>query len=334
MQLFKKALGLALVTSAFLTSANAAEKIVLYTDRPTARLQPAADKFFKETGVLVEIIEKPYPQILAQLNSEGATTPADLVMTKDLVYLSELAQQGWLQPYSSDYIDNKVIPTMRHPSNLWAPTSFRTRTIVYNPNTVNPAELSTYENLADAKWAGRLCLRTSNHGYNEALVADLIVRNGYEKAKTIVDGWVQNLAVDPIKGDTALLEQIASGICDVGISNHYYLAQLLEKNPNLPVKIFFADQQNGGVHTNGTGIGLVKTSNNQALATRFMETVLDDQINLDITTGHFEFSAIKYLIPATMIKDWGKFTISPNNWSEIGEQVPAARQLFKEVGYL
>lgn len=329
----KAILGAFLASVSFVATAQATEKIVLYTDRPTARLQPAADKFFAETGVQVEIVEKAYPQILAQLNAEGAATPADLVMTKDLVYLSELAQMGWLKSYESSLIDGKVIPTMKHPANLWAPTSFRARTIVYNPNKVNPSELSTYEDLADAKWAGRLCLRTSNHGYNEGLVADLVVRHGFDKTKEIVDGWVQNLAIDPIKGDTPLLEQIASGACDVGIANHYYLAQLVAQNPNFPVKVFYADQNNGGVHTNGTGVGLISTTKNTELATKFMETLLDDQINLDISTGHFDFPAIKYLAPNTLIKDWGRFTISGNNWFTIGQQVPAAREIFKQTGY-
>lgn len=314
-------------------TSQASDKIVLYTDRPTARLQPAADKFFQETGVVVEIVEKAYPQILAQLNAEGESTPADLVMVKDLVFLSELSGQGLLKPYASETITSKVAESMRDPQNLWTAVSYRARTIAYNVNKVSPQELSTYEDLADVKWAGRLCLRTSNHNYNEALVADLISRNGYEVAKNIVDGWVQNLAVDPIKGDTAILEQMASGVCDVAIVNHYYLAQLVAQNPNFPVKIFFANQGQGSVHTNGTGIGILKYSKNEALATKFMETLLDDQINLDMSTGHFEFPAVKYLAPASLIKDWGTFSVPMMNWSVIGESVPAARQLFSEVGY-
>lgn len=326
------------IVSALLTlssvTALATDKIVLYTDRPTARLQPAADQFFAKTGVQVEIVEKAYPELLAKLTSEGAETPADLIMTKDLVYLHELTSKGFFQPYESELIKAKVSENMRHPQDLWTATSFRTRTIAYNPATVDARDLSTYEDLATEKWAGRLCVRTSKHGYNEALGAEMIVKHGYNKAKEIIAGWVANLAVDPIKGDTAALEQMASGICDVAIVNHYYLAQLIANNPNFPIKIFFANQNTDGAHTNGTGIGILKSSKNAKLATLFMETLLDDQINLELSTGHFEFPAVKYLVPGSLIKDWGTVKTTTNNWSVIGEKVEEARNLFKEVGYL
>ncbi len=312
---------------------NAAADLTIYTDRPTARLQPIADEFSLATGEKVVILEQAYPKILAQLKTEGAQSPVDVLFVKDLVYLADLSNQGFFQPMTSQYVEASVAPQMRDPKLLWTAITVRGRTIVYDSTRVKASELKGYEDLADDKWAGRLCLRTSNSAYNEALVGGLIETHGVVKATSIVDGWVKNLATDPIAGDTGVLEAIANGVCDVGITNTYYLGQMLAKNPAFPVKAFFADQTSTGVYGNGTGAGVATTSKKQALATKFIELMLSDKYQLEMSSAHFDYPAKQGLLPSTLVKDWGTFKYNDLNWTAVGTRAVEARELMKAVDY-
>lgn len=307
--------------------------LTIYTDRPTDRVRPVAEIFTAKTGQKVNIVEEAYPALLKRIETEGANSPADLIFTKDLVFLSELARKGHFQAFQSSTIVHSVDSSMRDPQNLWTAISKRARTIMYNPNRVQASELSTYEDLADIKWAGRLCLRTGKGSYNEALVASLIVNNGAAKAKEIVAGWVENLAVDPFPNDTKMLEAVANGICDVAIANTYYLAGIIAQNPQFPVKAYFANQNNTGAHINGSGIGVAATSKQAALASQFIEILLQDDVQLSLTGAHYEYPAKINLLPSTLIREWGGFKADSANWSVIGDEAAAARSLIQEVEY-
>lgn len=321
-----------LLSLSALLSFSYANALTVYTDRPTDRLQPIADQFTRETGVPVVIVEKAFPALLSQLEAEGDQSAADILFTKDLVFQSELAQKGWYQPMNTSSFENKVAPTMRDPRNLWTAVTFRARTLVYNPAVTDVSTLNSYEDLTADEWAGRLCVRTSNHGYNEALVASWIYTRGYEGAKNLVSGIVANLATDVFKGDTAILEAIANGTCEIGIVNHYYLATMLASKPNFPVKAKFLDQ-GYGVHVNGTGVGIAKTSKNPALAQQFIELLLSDKVQVYLADAHFDYPASVMVAPQSMIKDWGLFKYDTSNWTAIGNEVETARKLVKEVGY-
>lgn len=307
--------------------------LTIYTDRPTDRIRPIAEIFTAKTGLKVTIVEEAYPTLLKRIQTEGSNSPADLIFTKDLIFLSELARSGHFQSFQSDSIASSVESSMRDPQNLWTAVSKRARTIMYNPNRVQASELSTYEDLADLKWAGRLCLRTGKGSYNEALVSSLIVNHGAAKAKEIVAGWVENLAVDPFPNDTKMLEAVANGICDVAIANTYYLARMIAQNPKLPVKAYFSNQNSTGAHINGSGIGVAATSKQAALASQFIEILLQDDVQLSLTGAHFEYPAKINLLPSTLIREWGGFKADSANWSVIGAEAEAARQLIREVEY-
>jgi iron(III) transport system substrate-binding protein len=297
-------------------------------------LQPIADAFTKATGENVVIVEMGYGRILQRLEAEGSASPADIIFVKDLVYLADLANKGWFQPLNSSVVDSSIAPAMRDPKSLWTAITVRGRTMVYDPSRVKASELSTYEDLADEKWAGRLCVRTSKSAYNDALVGGLIETHGYDKAKEIVDGWVLNLASDPYPNDRAVLEAIANGACDVGITNTYYLGAALANNPAFPVRAFFANQDSTGVYGNGTGAGVSVTSKQKALATQFIETLLTDDVQLELSGSHFDYPAKQGLLPSTLVKDWGTFKYNESNWTTVGSRAEEARQLMAEVGYL
>lgn len=323
--------------AAFLLTATAtgasAETLTIYTDRPTARVQPIADQFKSQTGVDVAIVEKAYADVLAQLQTEGAATPADLVFTKDLVFLSDLTQKGLLQPLTSPAVKSRVASAMKDANDHWVGITYRARTLVYAPDRVKVSEISDYEDLADAKWAGRVCMRTSKGTYNVALIASLVHHKGETAAKNIMAGILDNLAVDVYPNDTAMMTAMANGICDVGIANTYYLAGLLEQNPNFPIKPLFANQNSTGTHVNGSGIGIVTFSKKAALAEHFISLMLQENNQLWLSGSHLEYPAALGVTPNTLIKDWGTFKIDPTSWSVIGESVPAAKSIIKELDY-
>lgn len=324
---------ISVLMAALFVSVNAMADVVLYTDRPTARIQPAAQEFEARTGQKVQIVELPYGKLLERLKTEGANSPADLIFVKDMVYLAELSQGGFFQPMVTPAVTGLVDAQMQDPAKLWNAVTYRVRTLVYDPAQVDANEINTYEDLADAKWAGRLCLRTSNGGYNEALGANLIHNLGYDQAKTVVDGWVQNLAIEPTRNDNAVIEAIALGQCAVGLVNSYYLAGYYASNSNFPVKIKWLNQNTTGAHGNGSGIGIAATSKQAALAEKFIGLMLEEKFQLQMSSEHLDFPARKGLLPNTFIKDWGTPKLDTANWTVVGDKAAEARKLFQEVSY-
>ena len=161
--------------------------------------------------------------------------------------------RGCYSPVESKILETNVPAYLHDPKNQWFGLSVRARTIIYNTQKVNPSDLSTYEALADPKWKGRLCLRTSKKVYNQSLVATMIAEHGEPKTEQIVRGWVANLALDPLSDETKAMEYVAAGKCDVTIANTYYFGRLMEKNPSLPLAIFWPNQEGSGVHVNISG---------------------------------------------------------------------------------
>ncbi len=307
--------------------------LTIYSDRVKDRFTKAIAKFEAETGQKIEYVEAPYAELLAKLQSQGASTSADLVMTKDLVFLNDLKSKNLLQPMTETSAVKRLHSFMRDKELNWVGMAFRARSAVYDSTRTNSSELSTYEDLATEKWAGRLCLRSGTSSYNQALVAHLVLNSGEAKAKATVAGWVKNQATTVFPDDTAAINAVLNGTCDVAIVNHYYLAGMLAKSPNLPLKMAFLNQAQGGVHTNGTGIGIVKSSTDQALAQKFIDIVLSDSVQLEMSAAHMDYPAVVGLTPTTLIKDWGTFKMAPKYWSDVALKLPAAKIIINEVGY-
>ena len=167
-------------------------------------------------------------------------------------------------------LQTNIPAQLRDPQNRWFGLTVRARTIMYSTQRVKPEELSTYAALGDPKWKGRLCLRSSAHVYNQSLIAAMIKRQGEPKTEEMVRAWVANQPT-LIDGDTKILEAVAAGQCDVALTNHYYLARLLMKDPNFPVRPFWPDQQGAGVHVNISGAGVTAHSKARTEAIRFIE---------------------------------------------------------------
>ena len=195
----------------FGASVSHAEQVVVYSARIEQLIKPMFDAFTKDTGINVKFVTDKEGPLLARLKAEGKNTPADMLITSDAGNLWEAAQEGLLKPFESKTLETNIPAYLRDPENQWFGLSVRARTIIYNTQKVKPTDLSTYEALADPKWKGRLCLRTSKKVYNQSLVAMMIAELGEVKTEEIVKGWVANLATDPLSDETKAMEFVAAG---------------------------------------------------------------------------------------------------------------------------
>ncbi|HEY8540396.1 MAG TPA: extracellular solute-binding protein, partial [Steroidobacteraceae bacterium] len=197
-------------------------EIVVYSARNEQLIKPVFDRYTAETSVQIRFVTDDAGPLIERLAAEGENSPADVLLTVDAGELWHAAERGLLRPIDSEILAANIPETLRDPQNRWFGFSVRARTIVYSTERVKPEELSTYEALAEPRWKGKLCLRTSKKVYNQSLVAMLIAQHGEEQTEKIVRGWVENLATDVFSNDTQVMEAIAAGQCDVGIVNTYY----------------------------------------------------------------------------------------------------------------
>ena len=310
-----------------------ANELVVYSSRADNLLKPVVAEYEKKTGTKVQLVGGQAGPLMEKIRAEGSNTPADVFITVDGGNLWQATQMGLLRPINSPTLKANIPASLRDPKNQWYGLSVRARTIFYNTNKVKPAELSSYAALADAKWKGRLCLRTSNNVYNQSLVGTMIANLGAVKTEQIVKGWVANLAAPPFANDTAMLEAIGAGRCDVGIANTYYYGRLMDKQPNLPIGIFFADQQGKGTHVNVSGAGVTKFSKRPAEAQKFIEWLSGSEAqNLFADLNH-EYPANPKVKPDPKVAKWGSFKQDVINVSVAGSNQKRAVMFMRKAGY-
>ena len=309
----------------------AADEVVVYSARHYGQ-EPAFDAFTKQTGIAVRVLTGDAGPLLERLKAEGDRSPADVLLTVDAGNLWNAARAGVLSPVTSTTLASNVPAHLRDPENKWFGLTMRARTIMYNPKKVTPAELSTYEALGDPKWKGRLCLRSSGYIYNQSLVATFIKRHGEPRTEEIIKGWVANQPTI-ISGDTKILEAIAAGQCDVGLTNSYYLARLLAKDPNFPVALFWASQQTSGTHVNVSGAGVTTHARNRASAIRFLEYLSTVEAQQMFANTSMEFPVHPKAEAHQIVRGWGAFRQDDINVASAGEFQAAATRLSDRVGY-
>ncbi|MFA5678707.1 MAG: extracellular solute-binding protein [Pseudomonas sp.] len=316
-------------------SLSAAEQVVVYSARNEQLIKPLFDLYQKETGVRVRFLTDKEGPLLARLKAEGANTPADILLTVDAGNLWQAAEAGLLQATDSEVLEKNIPAHLRDPENRWFGLSVRARTLVYNTENVDPAELSTYEDLADAKWKNRLCLRTSNKVYNQSLVAMLIQEHGEQAAEGIVRGWVANLATSPFSDDTAALKAVAVGQCDVTVVNTYYLGRLMRSEPGLPLKIFWPNQsaENSGTHVNVSGAGITLHAKNPEGARKLLEWLSSGEAQAAFAGDNLEYPVNPAVPVVDQVAAWGEFRQNPINVTFAGSHQAAAVKLMDRAGY-
>jgi iron(III) transport system substrate-binding protein len=248
------------------------------------------------------------------------------------VPLRNAARAGLLSRVDSPELTQNVPAHLRDPEQRWFGLTMRARTIMYNTKKVNPAELSTYEALGDPKWKGRLCLRTSGYIYNQSMLATMIKRHGEARTEQIARGWAANNPV-LINSDTKILEAIAAGQCDVGLTNTYYLARLLAKDPAFPVAPFWANQQTTGTHVNISGAGVTAHARHRGAAMKLLEFLSSPDAQQMFADVAFEYPVNAQASVNPIVARWGKFKQDDINIAAAGEFQAAAVKLADRAGY-
>lgn len=317
-------------------SASAAE-VVVYSSRIEQLIKPLFDAFTQETGIKVKFVTDKEGPLMARLKAEGKNTPADMLITVDAGNLWQASEQGLLQPVKSQVLNNNIPAHLRDPGNEWFGLSVRARTLVYNTQRLQPGDLSTYEDLANPKWKGRLCLRTSKKVYNQSLVAMLISEHGEPRTETMVRGWVNNLATAPFPDDTKALEAVAAGLCDVTMVNTYYYGRLMARQPHLPLAIFWPNQktaaEHAGVHVNVSGAGVTRFAKHPAEAIKLLEWLSSDKAQNLYTDMNMEYPANPGIKPDPTVASWGSFKPNLINVAEAGKLQVRAVKLMDRAGY-
>ena len=315
----------------------AAEDVVVYSARNEQLIKPLFDAYTRDTGVQIKFITDKEGPLMARLKAEGRNTPADVLLTVDAGNLWQAAEEGLLRRIQSKTLQANVPAHLRDPNNEWFGLSVRARTLVYNTNMVKPADLSTYEDLANPKWKGRLCLRTSKKVYNQSLVAMMITEYGEGKTEDMVRGWIANLATSPFPDDTKAMEAVAAGQCDVTLVNTYYFGRLMAKQPNLPLAIFWPNQnlknKAAGVHVNISGAGVTRYARNPAGAQKLIEWLSSDKAQNLFADVNLEYPVNPNVTPDKTVAAWGNFRQNLINVKEAGSLQAKAVKLMDRAGY-
>jgi iron(III) transport system substrate-binding protein len=264
-------------------------------------IETAFEQYEEETGVNVEFLTGNDAELRERIAAEGDETEADVYLTVDAGNLWKAGEDGLFQPIQSAILDESIPAELKDPDNRWFGLAVRTRTIVYNTDLVDEASVpSTYEELADPQYEGRLCLRNANNDYQQSLVASMIAADGEPATLEVLKGWASNAEI--FANDVALLEAMAAGACEIGVANHYYLARLLEEQPDAPVALKWAEQDGRGVHVNISGGGVTRGAADVALAQEFLEWLATEGQDTLVADNH-EYPANPDVAPEPLIAE-------------------------------
>ncbi len=306
------ALALCVPLAGFTGTALAAGEVNIYSYRQEVLIRPLLEEFTKQSGIKVNIVYVKDAGI-ERLKAEGKASPADAVLTVDVANLVQLENAGLLQPVTSATIENNIPAQYRDPDGKWFGLSLRARIIVYNPDKVKKEELTTYEGLADPKWAKRICIRTSGHTYNLALTSSIVAANGAAKAQEWANGFAKNLARNPTGGDRDQIQAVAAGVCDLAIVNTYYLAGMLAgkdeaaKKAGMAVKPFFPNQSGRGAHVNISGVAVTASAKNKDNAVKLIEFLSGDAAQKIYADKVQEYPVKAGIEPSEILLGFGSF---------------------------
>lgn len=313
--------------------AKDSSELTVYTSRQPQLIEPIVEQFTNETGIKVNLLSGNAQELMERIDIEGEDSPADIFMTVDAGVLWQAAERDILAKIDSEILNENIPAHLRDSKNEWFGLSKRARTIVFSSDQFKDNDFSTYEDLADPKWKGKLCLRTSKKVYNRSLIASMIDAYGFDKSKEVVSGWVSNLATEVFSNDTNALKAVSSGQCGVTIVNTYYLARLLDDPEYNNLSLFWANQSDRGVHVNISGAGVVKTSKNKKNAVLFLEYLSSNRAQDFYASANKEYPVLIGAKIDESIENWGSFREHTINVSKLGSLQKEAVFLAQEVGY-
>jgi iron(III) transport system substrate-binding protein len=329
------------VISALSLPAVAQENLLnLYSSRHYQTDEALYANFTKTTGIKLNRIEAGEDPLIERLKNEGASSPADVLVTVDAGRLWRAEQMGLFQSVDSKVLTSRLPDHMRTPNNQWFGFSARARVIVYNKAALKAADVQNYEDLADPKLKGKVCTRSGSHVYNLSLMSALIEHWGEAKAEQWARGVVANFARSPKGGDTDQILAVAAGECGVAISNSYYYVRLLasdkpeDRKAIANIGLIWPNQKNFGTHMNVSGAGVVKYAKNREAAVKYLEYLASDQAQGYFAEGNNEWPVVKGApLNNKAIASLGSFKMDTLNISALGKNQPLAQKIFDRVGY-
>lgn len=313
--------------------AKDSSELTVYTSRQPQLIEPIVEQFTNETGIKVNLLSGNAQELMERIDIEGEDSPADIFITVDAGVLWQAAERDILAKIDSEILNENIPAHLRDSKNEWFGLSKRARTIVFSSDQFKDNDFSTYEDLADPKWKGKLCLRTSKKVYNRSLIASMIDAYGFDKSKEVVSGWISNLATEVFSNDTNALKAVSSGQCGVTIVNTYYLARLLDDPEYNNLSLFWANQSDRGVHVNISGAGVVKTSKNKKNAVLLLEYLSSNKAQDFYASANKEYPVLIGAKIDESIENWGSFSEHTINVSKLGSLQKEAVFLAQEVGY-
>ena len=320
--------------SAGVAAAQSGE-VNVYTYREQKLIQPLFDAFTKDTGIKVNVVSAS-SGLEQRIKTEGANSPADVLLTVDIGRLEDAVQAGITQPIKSSTIDKAVPAQYRDPEGHWAGVSMRAR-VVYASKERVKQDTITYEELADPKWKGKICIRSGQHIYNNALVAAMIAKHGEAKAQAWLTGLKANLAQKPSGGDRETARDVAAGKCDLGIGNTYYYP-LMQNNPQQKdwadaTKVILPTFEGGGTHVNISGVVLAKNAPHKAEAMKLIDWLAGDTAQQMYANSVYEYPVKAGIAVNPAIASFGPLKPDALPIVKIGQNKKAAANLVDKVGF-
>lgn len=312
-----------------------ADEVNIYSHRQPELLKPLTDAFTEKTGIAVNtaFVDK---GMVERLQAEGDRSPADLIMTVDVARLGEVKETGVTQPVDDPAM--QVIPDgLRDTDNQWFGLTTRARIVYASKERVADGEVTTYEDLADPKWKGRICTRPFTNDYNVALTAAFLAHHGADRTRDWLDGVKQNLARKPEGNDRDQVKAIWAGECDISLGNTYYMGKMLEdaeqKEWADSVRIVFPVFKDGGTHVNVSGVAMTQSSPNREAALKLMEFLVSDEAQRIYAETNYEFPVSDHVERSELVRSWGEFTPDSLSLSEVSALRPEALSLIEEVNF-
>jgi iron(III) transport system substrate-binding protein len=321
----------AVVGWAAVAAQDSGESVVVYNGRSHYGGEEAFAAFERATGIKVQLFGGEAEELHERLRAEGKDTPADVLVTVDGANLWRADHEKLLAPMRSAVVERTVGDGLRAQDGTWVALSTRVRAPMRSTERVDAGAVGSYDDLGDRRWRGRLCLRTSNNIYNQSLVADLLAKRGAAATERLLRSWMAN---EPriLGSDVDVLDAINAGQCDVGLTNHYYLARKLKEDARFPVAPAWPAQDGAGAHANLSGAGVVAASDRKEDAQRLVEFLVSPEAQRAIAANG-EFPSSPRAAPAPHIASWRGVKVDPIDVAAAGERQAAAVALMAKVGW-
>ena len=308
-------------------------ELTIFTSRQPQLLEPIIENFSQETGIKVNLLSGNAQELMERIDIEGDKSKADIFMTVDAGVLWQATERNIFSKTDSNILKENVPSYLRDPDGQWFGLSKRARTIVFSNDQFSQNDFSSYEDLANPKWKGKLCLRTSKKVYNRSLIASMIDAYGLEQTQNVVSGWISNLATEVFSNDTNALKAVSSGQCGVTIVNTYYLARLADDPAYSNLRLHWANQENRGTHVNISGAGVTRFSKNKAEAIKLLEWLSSADAQETYAGANKEFPVMPGIKVGKPLESWGPFKEDLISVEKLGSLQKDAVLLAQEVGY-